>query len=53
MDLKGLASRLNALRPEQRLLIAASLIQEGKPDLAEAIAERVVEELKLGRLLDK
>ena len=42
-----------ALSTAEKLVVAANLINRGKPDLAELIAERAVQELQVARLFSK
>lgn len=48
-----LADKTLALSTQDKLLLAAGLVAHGKPDLAEVIAERAVQELQRLRLFGK
>lgn len=50
-DVESLAQRVAALSPADRLRAAVFLIEMGKTDLAEAIAEHAMQEIALARLL--
>lgn len=48
-----LAAKTLALSPQDKLRVAAGLIDRGESDLGEALAERAVQELQLLRLFGK
>jgi hypothetical protein len=50
-ELLQIKKQIEALSPPERLRLAAGLIEQGKLNLAETIAGRVVDELRLKRLL--
>lgn len=52
-ELLALVKRIEAMSPADQLRLAACLIEEGKYDHAEAIAGKVVDELRLVRILRK
>jgi len=49
-DLQALADKVRALSPAQRLLMASELLERGKPEMAESIAQSALDELAFKRL---